>query len=115
MNLTVQDCYWLNNDFQNQFISSEVKPKPNYIKLKLAERNVHKIHYKDVFILEPKQFYKICFKEKIDDVKKVEFDEALLENGLLYLFKKEILYLFNASDNQIFLRKGTVLGEAFYG
>ena len=24
MNLTVKDCYWLSNDFQNQFISREV-------------------------------------------------------------------------------------------
>lgn len=115
MNLTVKDCYWLSNDFQNQFISREVKPEPEYIKLKLAERTIHKIHYKDVFILEPKQYYKIAFEEDISDAKTFEFDETLLKNGLLYSFKKNHLYLFNTSDNQIFLRKGTILGEVFYG
>ena len=74
MNLTVKDCYWLSNDFQNQFISREVKPEPEYIKLKLAERTIHKIHYKDVFILEPKQYYKIAFEEDISDAKTFEFE-----------------------------------------
>lgn len=117
MKLTVKDCYKLNNDFQNQFISSEVRPEPDYVKLRLSERTAHKVHYRDVYILEPKQFYKVYFEdlnEKSYQNKIVLIDDILLKNGLLYQYKKDVLYIFNASDNQVFLRKGTILGEVIY-
>lgn len=119
MKITVKDCYHLNNDFQNQFISSEVLPEPDYVKLKLAERTVHKVHYRDVYILEPKQYYKITFNENFKNIEElkciVQINEALSKNGIIYSFCENILYLFNASDNQIFLRKGTILGRIVYG
>ena len=38
MKITVNDCYELEGDYQNQFLGIEVFPKPKYKKLKKAER-----------------------------------------------------------------------------
>ena len=40
MKITVNECYELEGDYQNQFLGIEVFPKPKYKKLKGAERSV---------------------------------------------------------------------------
>jgi hypothetical protein len=119
MKITVNDCYELEGDYQNQFLGIEVFPKPKYKKLKGAERSVNKVHYDDVYILEPQHYYYVTFNEEIDERESfIRPNLYLFQNGLLFSFSSEEnkMYLFNASQNIIYLQKGVSIGEAiFYG
>lgn len=111
MKITVKDCYELEGDYQNQFLGKEVLPKPKYKKLNLSERSAHKVHYEDIYILEPLHYYYIEFNEDI--YKNIKVHSSFSENGLLHEMDldKKRLYLFNATQNIIYLQKGTVVGE----
>lgn len=123
--IEVDECYQLDDDYHNVLISSEVKPEPTYVKLKLSERTFNKIHYKDVYILEPHKYYKVTIgpsfskltrEEKLYFVSKIysiNFDSIFLRNGLLCQLEadKDCIYIYNAGGNNVFLRKGTILGE----
>ena len=120
MKVSVNECYELEGDYQNQFLGVEVFPKPNYKKIQLAERSVHKVHYKDIYILEPLHYYYINFNEDIslEENQVIKIQEIFYENGLIINidYKKNRIYLFNASQNIIYLQKNTVIGEvSFYG
>lgn len=122
MKITVNECYELKGDYQNQFLGNEVFPKPKYEKVKSAERTVNKVHYDDVYILEPLHYYYVTFNEKLEDVNEhnymLKIQEPFYENGLFMSLssKYERMYLFNASRNIIYLQKKTKIGEAIlYG
>lgn len=119
MNITVNECFELNEDFQNQFIGNGIFPEPKYTKMRLSERTVKKIHYKDVYILKSFGYYYITFNEDISgqaEEKKtyvLSFTAPFALNGILLSLdaKKNRLFLFNATQNVIYLQKGTKIGE----
>lgn len=118
MKIKVNECYELEGDYQNQFLGNEVFPRPKYKKIKSAERTVNKVHYDDVYILEPLHYYYVTFEEDISDEKlSFYFIEHLYLNGLIFSFdsSQNKMYLFNASQNIIYLQKGTCLGGVIYG
>ena len=90
MKITVNDCYELEGDYQNQFLGIEVFPKPKYKKLKKAERSVNNVHYDNVYILEPRHYYYVIFNEDISQEDCfIRPNMALFQNGLLFV---NILY-----------------------
>ena len=119
MKIKIDECYELEGDYQNQFLGNEVFPKPNYKKLKLAERSVNQIHYNDVYLLEPLHYYYVTFDEDLGNYKdddEMHYLKTLKYypmNGLLLHLEisENRMYIFNASQNIIYLQKGTVLGE----
>lgn len=113
MNITVDECYELKGDYQNQFLGKEVFPEPSYKKIKLSERSINQVHYNDVYILEPLHYYYVTFKEKIDKTNLLEIQKAFYFNGILMEldFDNNKIYLFNASQNIIYLQKGVVIGK----
>lgn len=116
MKITVNECYQLLGDYQNQFLGVEVFPKPKYKRLNPSERTVNKVHYNDVYILEPLHYYYVNFNEKIDEIdgmSVLKTNNSFAENGLLmYLSSEESrMYLFNTSQNIVYLQKGVKLGE----
>lgn len=118
MKITVNECYELEGDYQNQFLGKEVFPKPKYKKLKAAERSVNKVHYNDVYILEPSHYYYVTFNEDLEQKYSLNIHSPYFENGLLISLEldKNRMFIFNASQNMIYLQKGSYVGEAvFYG
>lgn len=119
MKITVDECYELEGDYQNQFLGNEVFPRPKYKKVKAAERTVNKVHYNDVYILEPLHYYYVTFDQKIEDfhIDKesyiINIPDPFSANGLLMSLniKQNRMYLFNASQNIIYLQKKTKIGE----
>lgn len=118
MKITVKDCYELDEDYQNLFLGREVLPNPSYKKLRLSERSFNKVHYNDIYILEPLHYYYIDLNENISECESIEAEKAFFENGLFININKQQnkIYIFNASQNIVYLQKGTKIGEAFlYG
>lgn len=119
MKVTVKECYELEGDYQNQFLGIEVFPKPKYRKLKEAERSVNKVHYDNVYILEPLHYYYVTFNEEFNQEDYFLHPNLhLFQNGLLFSLSSDEnkMYLFNASQNIVYLQKGVSIGEAvFYG
>ncbi len=119
MNITVNECFELNEDFQNQFIGKGIFPEPKYTKMRLSERTVKKIHYKDVYILKSFGYYYITFNEDISEQAEekktyvLSFIAPFALNGILLSLdaKNNRLFLFNATQNVIYLQKGTKVGE----
>lgn len=119
MKVTVDECYELDGDYQNQFLGNEVFPKPKYKKVRPAERSVNSVHYDDVYILEPLHYYYVTFKEKTDELDRdgvnyfLRIQAPFYENGLFMSLNagQNRMYLFNASQNIIYLQKGTKIGE----
>lgn len=119
MKITVNECYELEGDYQNQFLGNEVFPKPKYKKVRAAERTVNKVHYNDVYILEPLHYYYVTFNEKIEELDideenyMIKIQAPFYENGLFISLNlsQGRLYLFNASQNIIYLQKKTKIGE----
>ena len=117
MKITVNECYELEGDYQNQFLGKEVYPKPKYKKLKSAERSVNKVHYNDVYILEPLHYYYITFNEDLDflnEKHKINIKSPFYENGLLMSINENKIFLFNASQNIIYIQKGSHIGEVVF-
>ena len=110
MKLTVDECFELDTDYQSQFLGKEVFPKPNYKKLKVVERTVNKVHYDNIYLLEPQHYYYATFKEDFGGLR-VKINAPLLQNGLLVSVSDEKMYLFNASQNIIYLQKGVSIAE----
>lgn len=116
MNVTINECYELDSDYQNQFLGIEVFPEPNYKKLKVAERSVNKVHYKDVYILEPSHYYYVTFNEKLSSlngISALKINKKFYLNGLIFSldYDKDRIFIFNASQNIIYIQKGTKIGE----
>ena len=119
MNITINECFELNEDFQNQFLGNGIFPEPKYTKLRLSERTVKKIHYKDVYLLKSFGYYYVTFNEDISEMSKEEkryilsFNAPFSLNGLLLSLDAGTnrLFLFNATQNVIYLQKGTKIGE----
>lgn len=116
--LRVEDCYELEGDYQNQFLGNEVFPKPKYKKLKSSKRTVNKVHYNDVYILEPNHYYYVSFsvsyKKEFEGVLYyIKLSENCLLNGLISVMgeNEDKLYLFNASQNVIYIQKGAPVAE----
>ena len=119
MKIRVNECYELEGDYQNQFLGNEVFPKPKYKKVHEAERSVNKVHYDNVYILEPLHYYYVTFDEDIMKLKKddemhyIQTSGHFVYNGILMHLDAENnrMFLFNASQNIVYLQKGTVVGE----
>ena len=110
MKLTVNECFELDTDYQSQFLGKEVFPEPNYKKLKVVERSVNKVHYENIYLLEPQHYYYVTFKENFEGLQ-VKLNTPLLQNGLVVSVLDEKMYLFNASQNIIYLQKGVSIAE----
>lgn len=124
MEVTIKDCYELDSDYQIQFLGKHLFPEPKYNKLKLSEVTVNKIHYDDVYILEPQHYYYVDFNEEVkkfdeDDSRyMMNVEKSFYKNGLILSLvpSENKMFIFNASQNIIYLRKNTNLGEVFlYG
>lgn len=122
MKAKVNECYELEGDYQNQFLGNEVFPRPKYKKVKASERTFNKVHYNDVYILEPLHYYYVTFDEDIyankgDKIALFQTIDPIYSNGLICALNapQNRMYLFNASQNIIYLQKGTCLGEVVYG
>lgn len=119
MKVSVDECYELDGDYQNQFLGDEVFPQPKYKKVKLSERTVNKVHYNDVYILEPLHYYYVTFDVDIlklkedDEMHYMKTSEHFAINALLMHLdaQNNRMFLFNASQNIIYVQKGTVIGE----
>ena len=116
--LRVENCYELEGDYQNQFLGNEVFPQPKYKKLKPSKRTVNKVHYDDVYILEPNHYYYVSFnvsyKKEFEGVLYyIKLSENCLLNGLISVMgeNEDKLYLFNASQNVIYIQKGAPVAE----
>lgn len=114
MKVTVNECYELEGDYQNQFIGNEVYPKPKYKKVRAAERTVNKVHYNDVFILQPLHYYCITINEDISDEKEFFINPFVIKNGLISSNFEGKIFLFNASQNIIYLQKNAKIGEVSF-
>ena len=115
MKVTVNECYELEGDYQNQFLGNEVFPRPKYKKVKAAERTVNKVHYDDVYILEPLHYYYVTFCEDIDGFDTLSINYYFSNNGLILTSTgRKKIFIFNASQNIIYLQKGTPIGEVSY-
>ena len=108
MDLIVKDCYELDIDYQVQFLGIEVFPKPSYKKLSVSERSVNKVHYDNIFLLEPNHYYYVTFTEDFNSAK---ITAPLFLNGLIVSVNNNKMFLFNASQNIIYLQKGVKFGE----
>lgn len=114
MKILIDECYELEGDYQNQFLGNEVFPRAKYKKLQLSERTINKVHYNDIYILEPSHYYYVTLDKKISVFSKFfNVENAFYENGLLLSLdeKNNRVYLFNGSQNFIYLQKGTKIGE----
>lgn len=120
MKVTVNECYELEGDYQNQFLGKEVFPQPKYKKLKASERSVYKVHYNDVYILEPLHYYYITFNENLNDflneISFLNIHTPYYTNGLLMSLKLEEnrMFIFNASQNIVYIQKGSYIGEVVF-
>lgn len=119
MKIHVDECYELEGDYQNQFLGNEVFPKPKYKKLNVAERSVNKVHYNDVYILEPLHYYYVTIDKNLKELRednKMHYLQTSMHydyNGLIMSIDSynNRVFLFNASQNVIYLQKGTIIGE----
>lgn len=109
MKITIDECYELEGDYQNQFLGVEVFPRPKYQKLRLSKRTINSVHYTDVYILEPLHYYYATLNEEIDNSLKIEQAYAL--NGLIIHLEDNRVFIFNASQNFVYIQKGTPVGE----
>ena len=117
MKVTIKDCYVLSEDFQNQFIGKDVLPEPSFEKLKLSKRTAHQIRYEDVYILEPHKFYYVTFNETmVNEHYSIYVYKAFIKNGLMVRLEstENRLYIYNASQNIVYLQQGTKIGEVNY-
>lgn len=124
MEITVKDCYMLDTDYQMQFLGKHLFPEPQYTKLKLAEITVNKIHYDDIYILEPQVYYYVTLNESLKEFDETDtryimnVEKSFYKNGLILsvVASENKIFIFNASQNIVYLRKGTNLGEVLtYG
>lgn len=116
-----ESCFEVEDDFQHIFLSkSGIHISPHYVQLKLSERTINSTHYHDLFILEPKKYYFVQFSSDIDLESQhgmLKYDVSFMECGLIVMFdyKKKRFYLYNATENIVYLQQGTKIGEVFYG
>ena len=119
MKITVDKCFKLDTDLQTQFLGNEVFPKPKYIRVDFVKRTINQVYYEDIYLLEPLSYYCITFEEDISSYNEdskthlIKTNHMFQENGLLFQFnmKEKKIFLFNSSQNIIYLQKGTKIGE----
>lgn len=115
MKITIKNCYKLDTDLQIQFIGNEVHPKPKYIQLNTTKRTINQVYYDDIYLLEPFHYYYINLNEEIEDYDIIKIHISFKENGLLTSIDKKNnrIFLFNSSENIVYLQKNAKIGEVF--
>ena len=120
MELTVKNCYKIKDDFENVFLSkSGIHVTPKYDRLKMASRSVSSTRYEDVYIVEPQSYYYLEFNEDLaafvdtETVQVMHIDDVLYETGFVMSLnaQKNRLYIYNATQNIIYIEKGLKIGE----
>ena len=114
--LTVDSVYKINEDFENVFVAlSGINIKPKNTELKLSSRSVSSIRYDDVYIIEPKSYYYISFKEDTRDYFFSIFP-TLYEIGLLCQadLSNNRVFIYNATENILYIQDKAEIGRAFY-
>ena len=135
--MRVKRVYKLSSDYQEMFINNASQTITKYDEVALSQRTIHKDYYDDIYILEPSQYYKIDFDYKnvrdkvlelyqhmngeISDLRtpfinfNYKIKDKLMDCGLIISNINEYVYLYNASDNMVFLQKDAIIGSALYG
>ena len=116
--ITVKKCYKIKGDFEDCFISkSGINITPGYDELKLSSRSIASTRYEDIFIIEPNCYYYIEFNEDISSIigenqfRTFEVSDVLYDIGLLTSLLKNKMYIYNTTQNIIYIEKGAYIGE----
>lgn len=113
IDLTIESCFKIENDFQNVFLSrSGIHVTPKTKQLKLSSRSINSTRYEDLYIIEPQAYYKITFKEKIGSffIDKIVLEKVFWEAGLLAKIIEDELYIYNTTQNIVYIQKGMKAG-----
>lgn len=108
----VSKIYKLNEDYENIFINNTANYKAHYDLVPLSSRTINKIHYDDIFVIEPGCYYYIELNsDYISLFSEDDFRNVFKESGMIIQLDKDLnrLYLFNANKNLIYIQKGYVL------
>ena len=121
MKLTVDKVMEIEDDFQEIFLSKGgIHVRPRFKELKMSQRSIGDIKHIDLYIIEPNKYYCISFKESLSAYTEddgvyhyLRTEDIFSECGLLtaWLPKKEKLYIYNVSNNIIYIQKGMKVGE----
>lgn len=121
MKLTVDKVMEIEDDFQEIFLAkSGIHVRPRFKELRTSQRSIGDTKYTDLYIIEPNKYYCISFKESLAAYNKddevyhyLRTEKIFTECGLLtaWLPREEKLYIYNVSNNIIYIQEGMKVGE----
>ena len=113
MDILIDRLYELRDDLFEPLLSDRVIV-PDYNEVYTLKRVIKGIE-EDVFILRSKTFYEVLPSHIPANYKHLDVAPSLLVSGVLAMFnkKQKRIYLYNCSNNSIYIHKKFVIGEAY--
>lgn len=133
MRLTVGKIFVLENDYQEMLVQNGAEVYGQYSQLKFAERTIGQVHHEDIYIIEPKRYYYIEFKEDVLKIINEKHHEIASNKKLFKYFVEHIdvivdkllfigilyhvdlmhnrMYIYNCGENIIYIRNKTKVCE----
>lgn len=111
MKMILGEVYVLDSDFQEPLLQTGAQTHVKYTKLNFSERVINQTRFEDIYVLESGRYYFITFKNEIKGDKYL-IEDKLFASGLIVQMdiKNNKMYLYNASDNLIYLKNECKLG-----
>ena len=121
MKITVDKIMEIEDDFQEIFLAkSGIHVRPRFKELRTSQRSIGDMKYTDLYIIEPNKYYCIYFKENLSEYTKddgiyhyLRTENVFADCGLLTIWqpKEGKLYIYNVSNNIIYIQKEMKVGE----
>ena len=113
MDIQIDRLYELKDDLFESLIGDR-STTPNYDEVYTSKRVIAGIE-EDVFVLRPKTFYEMSLSHIPSDYVYVELSPLILVSGIVATFcrKTKSIYLYNCSNNTVYIQKDCVVGEAY--
>ena len=114
MKVVFNGVFKIDEEYQEILIDKDNFGSIKYIQVFPQRQSINSLVYDDVYVLEPLGYYRITLDDDClsDNVEKFTPSERLLKAGLIVsqIVDKSI-YIYNTTQNHIFLRSNAILGE----
>lgn len=115
MKVFFEKIFKLDQEYQEILIDENNFSRAIYKQVPKSLQSINGLRFEDVFVLEPKNYYKFVLKNNTPhDFNNFSPASSLIDSGLIVsdINKKTMcFYVYNSTHNHIYVRSNAVIGE----
>lgn len=112
MKIFFDRIFEMNEGYQEVLIDENNFSRVMYHEISQTKQNVDGLTFEDVYILQPKTYYKVELRKNTPQLNLFNPSSSWLNAGLIFSHTNNgFVYIYNSSHNHIFIRANAIIGE----